>query len=586
MDANPSSTNRHGFADRSTHGTAKSEYEVEMRGAARPAPPQPPAASWWTTRVWYRYLADLLLYRGRQRYTLSLSETHPLGATDPQRRLVCINPTAVAYPTNVAERRRIRGFPVGRREAFEQAIATALVEHEAGHIRFSGTKPEAETLGWLWNVLEDERQERLLAQQYPSLAPLFSFLGDAVWRMEHPTDDLLAGCLLWRWEHDLPQAERKFIPASSDDLRRWDECIQPLVERAWVAPTSDDVTVLARQILQLLHRPEDAPTSPDLPESLCGCKGGHAGGSGPGADPGPQGHAGDSPAQAPERAHAPGSHAPSAEPTPPPGAHIPGRTGRGGVGSGQGHLPDDPAQADPSPLLAQVEGAARDLARWLRPPTPLVRPRPHPSDGELDLERVLAGHPRPFDRELGPAPAPSRAWYLLVDESGSMGNARTEGSTMSGAVRVALWLHRATELASVPFGVAGFDGGTLPIHIRPLSTGPNPLAERRLAGMDGSGGTRLAPAFAEAVAALRAAQVQRRLLVVLHDGDLGPTDARAVEQMVTALPRASIRLLPLYLGDDADVIAANTELFGYVLACATLESLTQRVSAWLRADGA
>jgi hypothetical protein len=90
-------------------------------------------------RPWQRYLRDLLLVRGRRRYTLSLSEQHPLGATDTRRGLVLINPTQLDLPGDPVAWRRIRHLPATvagrRRDVFQQAVTVGLVEHEAGHIR-------------------------------------------------------------------------------------------------------------------------------------------------------------------------------------------------------------------------------------------------------------------------------------------------------------------------------------------------------------------------------------------------------------------------------------------------------------------
>jgi hypothetical protein len=112
---------------------------------------------WHRTRIWHRFLQDLLLVRGRRRYTLSLSPHHPLGATDPHHRRVLINPFELADPGEPT-RWSIRWVPSLYPDTWQQALATALVEHEAGHIRHSGDKPAAPLLGWVWNALEDERQ--------------------------------------------------------------------------------------------------------------------------------------------------------------------------------------------------------------------------------------------------------------------------------------------------------------------------------------------------------------------------------------------------------------------------------------------
>lgn len=545
--------------------------------------PGPAPTPWWRTHRWQRYLRDLLLVRGRRRYTLSLSEQHPLGATDTRRHLVLINPTQLDVPADAATVRRIRHLPpititatstatvaTSRRDVFQQAVTVGLVEHEAGHIGHSGTRPSGATLGWLWNALEDERQERLQALAHPELYDLFTFLGDAVWYGTESTDRHLDGCLLWRWEHDRPAHERKFRPSTPEDLELWQGHVRPLVEQAWAADTSEQVTMIARQVLRLLDVPEDAPLPDHLPPSLCASGGGEAG----------------------RREVGPPPKIPPAAPAPPSGARIPGQIGQvgwGGAGSGSGHDPDHPAEADPEALLAEVEGAARDLARWLRPPTPHIRARPDPGRGELQMERALDGHPRPFDRKTGSAPAPSRAWLLLVDLSGSMGDARRTGQPLYGAVRAAMWLDRAAELAGVTLGILAFDDGERPIRVRSLAAGHDRLARRRIAGMESGGGTRLAPAFTAALALLRATPALHKLLVVLHDGDLNADDATHVRERMAPLPQLGIRLLPLYLGSDEAIVAANERVFGpvgHVLACPDVAGMTARLRAWLRASGA
>ena len=159
-------------------------------------------------------------------------------------------------------------------------------------------------------------------------------------------------------------------------------------------------------------------------------------------------------------------------------------------------------------------------------------------------------------------------------------------SPLSGAVRTVMWLERAAELAGIALGILAFDDGEEPLRIRRLTVGSDQVARRRIAGMASGGGTRLGPALAAAVAALAAHPARRKLLVVLHDGDLRPDDAAAVRQRVAHLSRQGIRLLPLYLGHDPTISAANERVFGHVLACPDLGEMTARLRAWLRATGA
>jgi hypothetical protein len=542
-----------------------SSTHQQFTPATRTASGLPHLDHWWQRRDWYRYLRDLLLFRSRRRYNLSISADNPLGATDPHRHEVLINPTAVAYPGLPTDRARIRGCPVGG-DAFEQAIATALVEHEAAHVLHSGDKPALQSLAWLWNSLEDERIEALQAAGRLELAALFDFLGDAVWLGSPTASDLLVGCLLWRWEHDRAPHERKFRPSSPADRTRWERDVRPLVEAAWVADSSDRVTEIARRILAILGLHEDGPVPPQAPAPFCGCDGGEAGRGGGGS-----GRLGAAP---------PTGGAPSTDgaPLPPRDARLPG-----GAGAGRGHDPNGPAEADPGPLVDEVGLQAARLARMLRPPQMPRRPRPHPTRGALDIERVRAGLERPFRFKSGPTPRPDEAWFVLVDVSDSMNRADQPGTTMYGAVRTAMWLALAAERADVALGVGAFDGQPDMIPIRRLARGPDERGLRRIAGLDKGGGTRLAPAMTTAICALETAPVARRLLMVLLDGDLTASDREEVRALVALLPRRRIHLAPLYLGNSPQVAAAIRRVLGEVIACPDLVTMTERLQAWLRA---
>ena len=168
-----------------------------------------------------------------------------------------------------------------------------------------------------------------------------------------------------------------------------------------------------------------------------------------------------------------------------------------------------------------------------------------------------------------------------------MGAVDTVGSPMASAVRTAMWLDRTAELAQVALGIFGFDAGGRPIMIRPISVGDSLLGRRRIAGMNGDGGTKLAPSLRAAVDALHATQAQRKVLIVIHDGHLDAQDALDVRQMCCKqLAQQGIHLVPLYLGNDAAIIQANTQVFGTVLACADLGQMSAKLCSWFRASGA
>jgi hypothetical protein len=500
--------------------------------------------------VWQRFLQDLLLVRGRRRYTLSISSHNPLGATDPKHRRVSINPFEIVDPGEPT-RWSIRWVPSMDPDVWHQAVATALVEHEAGHIRHSGDKPTAPLLGHLWNCLEDERMERRQIAAHSVLVQTFDFLGDAVWCTQQPTADLLAGCLLWRWEWDRANTERKFCPAD-EDIVRWDEQIRPLVEAAWEAPSSDDVTELAQRILHLLGLPDDAPVPDDLPRQICRC--GHGHGS----------HAGRALPNMPDT------------PATPHGVSLPGHQ----APTSSNMI----AEGDPTPILAEIEGYARSLAASLRPPQPQQHALPHASRGTFVLERAMLRAARPFDHRQAPAASKEVAVLILVDQSGSMGDNWDTGSLIYGAIRTTMLVIRAAELADISCGVWGFTDEAEPLIVRPLTRGTQHHWHARIAGMDGFGdGTWLSDVFQAAVEHLAARSESLKLLVVLHDGAISADDAECVQRLAATLPKRRIVLQPILLGNDHQAVTSNTSVFGHVLVCPNIGELAQRISAWLRA---
>ncbi|ABW35038.1 Zn-dependent peptidase (plasmid) [Deinococcus geothermalis DSM 11300] len=201
---------------------------------------------WFQQRSIRKAVLDIFRYCSRKMsYALLMKPSDDLAWVSPERRLVFITTSLPEVPEGV------RFDPVGedlRRSLFLVGFAA----HEAGHVRFSFAKP-AGTLGELWNALEDERMERLMARAYPELrlAQAFTFLGDvaSARAQEKFTGSALEGCLFWRWEHDR-LAPRWQVNEQDADL--WED-VRPLVEAAWQARDSNQVTWIARQILGLVR---------------------------------------------------------------------------------------------------------------------------------------------------------------------------------------------------------------------------------------------------------------------------------------------------------------------------------------------
>src|SRR5690625_1715585 len=131
-------------------------------------PPTKPN-TWHERHEWTRYATTLFRYYSRRsNYTLRL-ETNPnmIAAVDPENRVVTLNP----HFTEPEKHSPVRHNTNDPHEHVTNSLKGYLA-HEAGHVRFSADKP-AGLLGHIWNSIEDERIERILAQQHPHLKPIF-----------------------------------------------------------------------------------------------------------------------------------------------------------------------------------------------------------------------------------------------------------------------------------------------------------------------------------------------------------------------------------------------------------------------------
>ena len=98
--------------------------------------------------------------------------------------------------------------------------------------------------------------------------------------------------------------------------------------------------------------------------------------------------------------------------------------------------------------------------------------------------------------------------------------------------------------------------------------------------MTASGGTRLFPALHLAIQLLATTSADRKVVLLLHDGRPQPEDWTVTARLLATMPR-TILVQPLYLGADPAIQAANTRLFGHVLACESLDALRSCLCAWL-----
>lgn len=222
-------------------------------------PPSKPE-KWHKRFEWVKYANVLFRYYSRRGdYALRLEQAKGMIASvDPRTRIVRLNPDFVTAPLQYV--RTVRHSPARMREHIIASMKGYLA-HEAAHVRFSSEKP-AGLLGQIWNSIEDERIERLMAASHPDLAGIFTHIGDI--HLTRSWDQLtftpLEGVLTWRWAHDHPT-----LRWASNDPDTWAR-VRPHVEAAWVESDPDMVEEHAKRILEELKLPEDA----QAPEIMSG----------------------------------------------------------------------------------------------------------------------------------------------------------------------------------------------------------------------------------------------------------------------------------------------------------------------------
>lgn len=526
---------------------------------------------------------------------------------------------AACLPTTWHGHRVERGGQLG------VLCARAAAYHEGGHVLF--TTPVAGlggVLHGLWNALEDQRMEDLVARHYPPAGPDFAELGRRFWLCEHPgtgerLSTLLNACLYHRWDNRRRPGEVSRLAIPAEDRALWEGRIRPLVEAAWLAADSRQVVALAREILGLLGI---APTLPPerFPGLLIGQRG--CGSAAPRGLRSP-----DDPAQPG------GTDAPS------------GGVARTGEAGGRRRVPvggpagtPDPDLADPdlasaSPdvdpsagrlwmqpfaeLEKRVAGDVRRLQRELRMATPDAEPEANSRRGRFDARaHVRSQGKRPLVRpaQVGDGPE-ALAFLLVIDGTGSMGG-DPRGLAPDGGpadplsfnhpdqrlphVRPAvLALQRACAGLHIPLAIALACDAIVPspvdtlrghvanpVHwLQRFETDPESEGPRALiAGLNARG-------LAEAVSrTLRVCQEElhtrpepRKVLLYIHDGE--PTDERPEEVRATVeeMRRAGIVMVGLYLGEQSGLCHMEA-IFGarWTIGAESLPGLTLQLGRILK----
>lgn len=554
---------------------------------------------WWGYRHVQRSLAAFGSgLQGKHRFPM-VFRTTGVNYTDFGRRVVVIDPDVVTDPD----------------PAVQLALVKGAICHEEGHVVFttpfygmdtSKLDIKDQLVARVTNVLEDERIDRAMMDRHWGTEKYLKFRKRRLWeQLLEPLDpskedpsEVLSAIIQRRYGWELKGSLHPKNQALLDEV--W-----PYVLRAWNGTSTEVARACAEEIVRILgleeatreqmekmpqqacrlalvgRRGDDADQGPGgqgMPVRMKGAGQPQPGGGGgqpqPDAQPGGGGGAGDQAADGAGQEHG---------------------DGEAGAGDQEGEDGEDLVlMLDDDELADLLEGEDRDLdrtfsrgadsdentteltpqalddAEWeaaARRSAVLVRhlqripPKPRSQAVEFGSRYSFRDELRHEDRSFRRKDVPTRqrsvAIGVLVDCSGSM-------HPMMPQVRASvLSLYRAAKELNVGVGVWGFSSWSRNPAQQVLGfADAENTAPERLAGLVASGGTVLAPAITEAGRQIQAARAERRVMLVIHDGQ--PSDMTAAAAEIARIKR-NVEVVGIFIGDDArdaDLVAPMRELFG------------------------
>ncbi|MCL4553353.1 MAG: hypothetical protein M1305_07375, partial [Candidatus Marsarchaeota archaeon] len=163
----------------------------------------------------------------------------PSGYCNFTKREIAVNPKLFALPA---------------KEQYQ--LTKAILVHEAGHRRFTAPSKLPSVVHQVANILEDERIERLMADEFAGVRWLMHRLSQALYDESKPTDEasdspgeVIAYSLQLRWAKRIGRPVKGGL--SEKNQRLWRK-IEPLVYEAWQAETSELVDKNAEEIVRIL----------------------------------------------------------------------------------------------------------------------------------------------------------------------------------------------------------------------------------------------------------------------------------------------------------------------------------------------
>jgi hypothetical protein len=317
-------------------------------------------------------------------------------------------------------------FTARPREQYD--LTKAVLVHEAGHRRFTTPGELPAVVHTVANILEDERIERLMAQEFAGLRPLVRLLAECFHRNSPEIDatsespgEVVAYFLQLRWATRLGIPVKGCLSSANEGLWRK---VEPLVHEAWSAPTSDVVERNARRIVRILglKQPQIPAWVAEVLEKL-----GETRGERKSNDSAEEGRGNDCPYSEAELESS------TQEPF---DGEVPPNDKR--LGNGQ-------AAIEPHPYIwleEKVRPLAEKLVEELRWEEAASRPEPAERGGRFSVREYLRNESQPFlVQEDSPKEPPTLALKVIVDHSTSLNVRTANGTRIESIAESVMMLH-------------------------------------------------------------------------------------------------------------------------------------------------
>ncbi len=172
----------------------------------------------------------------------------PTGYCNFTRREIAVNPNI---------------FSLSARDQYQ--LTKAVLVHEAGHRRFTTSKKLKSLTHQVANILEDEKIERQMCEEFAGVRWLVGKLSNTLYNESEPINktsdspgEVVAYFLQLRWAKRIRKSIKGGLSERNKEL--WQK-VKPLVYEAWKAETSKVVEENARKIVHILGLKE-----PDIPK--------------------------------------------------------------------------------------------------------------------------------------------------------------------------------------------------------------------------------------------------------------------------------------------------------------------------------